>query len=83
VIGRGARVEAGATVRDAVLLPGAVVRAGATVQRAVLDDGVEVGPDAVVGEADGEIALVGLRAELGRGARVAAGGRHPDVDEED
>jgi glucose-1-phosphate adenylyltransferase len=80
VIGRGAIVEAGASVRDSVVLPGAVVRAGATVQRAILDDGVDVGTDAVIGEADGELTLVGCRATVPHGARVPAGGRCPDLD---
>ncbi len=37
--GAGARVEAGAVVRDSLLLPGAVVRSGARVEQAVLGDG--------------------------------------------
>lgn len=78
VVGRGAVVEAGAEVRESVLLPGAVVRAGATVQRAILDDGVEVRGGASVGGPDGDIALVGLRAAVPDGTRVAAGGRWPD-----
>ena len=78
VIGRGAVVEAGATVRESVVLPGAVVREAAVVERAVLDDGVEVAQGATVGEAGGEIALVGLRAVVAEGASVAGGGRYPD-----
>ena len=77
VLGRGVVVEAGAAVRDSVLLPGAVVRAGATVERAILDDGVAIGRDATVGEAGGEIALVGLRASVPAGERLPAGARHP------
>ena len=50
-----AGLAAGAVVRESVLLPGAVVRAGAVVERAILDDGVEIGRDARVGEAGGEI----------------------------
>ena len=76
VIGRGAMVEAGATVRDAVVLPGAVVRAGATVERAMVDEGVEVRRPQV-GEAGGEIALVGLEATVEE--PVPAGGRYPEV----
>jgi glucose-1-phosphate adenylyltransferase len=79
VIGRGAVVEAGATVRDAVLLPGAIVRAGATVERAILDDRVVVERGVGVGEAGGEIALVGLEATVS--ADLAAGARHPEVDD--
>lgn len=80
VIGRGAIIEAGAVVSESVILPGAVVRAGARVTRAILDDGVSVGHGATVGAADGDIALVGLRAGVAEGATVAAGGRFPDDD---
>jgi glucose-1-phosphate adenylyltransferase len=77
VIARGAVIEAGATVRESVVLPGAVVRRGATVQRAILDDGVEVSAGARVGEAEGDIALVGLRAVVEEGATLPSGARFP------
>jgi glucose-1-phosphate adenylyltransferase len=80
VIGRGAVVERGAVVRDSVVLPGAVIREGARLQRAVIDDAVEIGRGAGVGEPDGDIAVVGLRATLADGERVPAGGRYPDED---
>ncbi len=80
VVGRGACVETGAVVRDSVLLPGSVVRAGATVERAILDDGVEIGRKASVGEAGGDIALVGKRAAVEEGARLGGGARFPDDD---
>jgi glucose-1-phosphate adenylyltransferase len=78
VIGRGALVEEGAMVRDSIVLPGAVVRAGATVERAILDDLVEVERGVTVGKADGEIALVGLRAHVEED--LPAGARFPQVD---
>ena len=78
VVGRGARVEAGAVVRESVLLPGSVVRAGAVVERAIVDDGVVIGRQARVGEAGGEIALVGMQAVIEDGARLGAGARFPD-----
>jgi glucose-1-phosphate adenylyltransferase len=81
VIGRGAVVEAGAVVRDSVVLPGAVVRGGATVQRAVVDEDVEVCGGATIGEAEGDVALVGLRATVPDGTRVPAGGRFPEVED--
>ena len=83
VVGRGACVEAGAVVRNSVLLPGAVVRAGATVERAIIDDRVEICADATVGERDGGITLVGLRAVIERGATIPAGARYPDVKDSD
>ncbi|HET8949016.1 MAG TPA: sugar phosphate nucleotidyltransferase [Solirubrobacteraceae bacterium] len=78
VIGRGALVEEGAVVRDSIVLPGAVVRAGATVERAILDDLVEVERGVTVGKADGDIALVGLRAHVEED--LPAGARFPEVD---
>jgi glucose-1-phosphate adenylyltransferase len=77
VIGRGAIVERGATVIDSVVLPGAIVRSGARVERAILDDAVKVCGDVRVGEAGGEIALVGLRAVVK--SDLAAGARFPDA----
>jgi glucose-1-phosphate adenylyltransferase len=77
VVGRGAVVEAGAVVRDSVLLPGSVVRAGATVERAILDDAVEIREGASVGEPDGDITLVGKRAVVPDGAQLKAGARSP------
>jgi glucose-1-phosphate adenylyltransferase len=81
VLSPGVVVEAGATVVDSVLLPGARVRAGATVTRAVLDDGVVVGERAAVG-GDGEVTLVGRRAEVEAGTELAAGARFPDPGQE-
>ena len=80
VVGRGAVVEPGAVVRDSVLLPGAIVRSGGTVERAILDDGVEVCGGAAVGEAGGEIALVGQRAIVAEGTRLGGGARCPELD---
>ncbi|HET6550052.1 MAG TPA: sugar phosphate nucleotidyltransferase [Solirubrobacter sp.] len=77
VVGREAVVEPGAVVRDSVLLPGAVVRSGATVVRAVIDDEVEVCGDAVVGEDDGDIALIGLGTSVPTGTVLPAGARFP------
>jgi glucose-1-phosphate adenylyltransferase len=82
VLSPGVVVEAGATVVDSVLLPGARVRAGATVTRTVLDDGVVVGERATVG-GDGEVTLVGRRAEVEAGSELPAGARLPDPDAED
>jgi glucose-1-phosphate adenylyltransferase len=77
VLAPGVVVEAGATVVDSVLLPGVRVRSGATVTRSVLDDGVDVGKGASVG-GDGDITLVGRRARVEDGSRLAAGARFPE-----
>ncbi len=76
-VGENVVVEAGADVRESVVLDGARVRAGARVTRSVIGWGAEilagarvsgdtlVGPDAVIGEG----------CELAHGMRVAAGTR--------
>ena len=76
VLSTGVVVEEGAVVRDSVLLPGVVVRRGAVVERAVLDDGVVVSAGVSVGGPGGDIALVGLRQEVGED--IPAGGRLPE-----
>ena len=80
VLSPGVVVEPGATVVDSVLLPGVRVRSGATVTRSVLDDGVDIGKRAVVG-GDGDITLVGRRAQVGAGTEVAAGARCPEPED--
>ncbi|MGY1698506.1 glucose-1-phosphate adenylyltransferase family protein [Geodermatophilus sp. SYSU D00766] len=80
VLSPGVVVEAGATVLDSVLLPGVRVRAGATVTRSVVDDGVDVGRGSSVG-GEGDVTLVGLRAQLAEGTEIPAGARYPDPDE--
>jgi hypothetical protein len=69
-------VEAGAVVRDSVVLPGAVVRKGATVERAILDDLVHVARGVRVGspaETCARRAPRDRRADLppGRGSRTS------------
>lgn len=80
VISPDVRIEAGATVRDSVLLHGVVVRSGAVVVRSIIDQAVEIGADAQVG-GDGDITLVGGEANLPEGTVLSPGGRYPDPDE--
>ena len=75
-------VEAGAGVRDSILLHDTHVGAGATVNCAILDKEVRVGAGATVGAGgragntteDG-IVMAGQRATIAAGARVPAGAR--------
>jgi mannose-1-phosphate guanylyltransferase len=80
VVGRDARVDAGATVISSVILDGARIGAGALVERCV------VGKDAVVGveceltdSVVGDRARLGARIELTGGARVWADAVLPDL----
>lgn len=92
VLAPGVVVEAGATVRNSVILHDAVIHAGAMVDCAVLDEGVIVEVGASVGEpfpnveseprrcTDDHIAAVGRGVRVAAGARVPAGARiEPDT----
>ena len=69
VIGAGATVEAGAAVRDAVLLPGARVGAAAVVERAVLGRNASVGAGARIDD----LAVLGDDSVVGPHLRVSGG----------
>jgi glucose-1-phosphate adenylyltransferase len=75
VLGPGVVVAEGAQVRDAVLFHDVVVSPGASVERAIVDERVAIGAEARVGEADGELTLVGRGARVGEGSEVNAGSR--------
>lgn len=82
VLGPGVVVEAGATVRDAIILHDTVVRAGATVQFAIVDSDVTIGKDAKVGAkpkgetpTTDELVLIGMGAKVRRGERLKRGER--------
>ncbi len=74
VLAPGVIVEAGALVRDAVVLQDTRIGPGASVERAIVDEGVAVGEGARVGGA-GDLALVGQGARVGERAVVAPGTR--------
>ena len=89
VLSPGVIVEEGAEVHESVVLHDVVVKRGASVQTAIVDAEVEIGEGATVGQtrpssrarggssdvsAD-EIAVVGMRAAIKKGARVPPGER--------
>jgi glucose-1-phosphate adenylyltransferase len=86
----GVWVEAGAVVRDSVIMNDTVVRKGAVVDRCVLDKEIEIGAEAQVGVGDDNtpnqlepanintgITIVGKRASIPAGASI---GRNCRVD---
>ena len=80
VIGRGARVEAGATVTRlgaAARRRGARRGAGSSARSST--SGSTSGRARRVGARDGDITLIGLAKRIASGAEVPAGGRVPDV----
>lgn len=58
VLFTGVKVDAGAVVKDSVLMPFTHVKKGAVVQRVIVADDVCISEDAVVGSESGEIALI-------------------------
>ena len=69
----GVIVEKGAQIIDSVLMPGVRVAAGARVVRSIVAENAVIGEGARVGEADGDIAVVGIGVTVAPGAAVAAG----------
>lgn len=80
----GARVDEGAVVEDAVLLPSAHICAGATVHKSIIGENSSIGSDSVVGGAlregekvdnrlTGDITLVGNDVCTLRGSYLPAG----------
>ena len=73
VIFSGVSIREGATVKDSVVMPGAVIERGAQVQRAIVSEDAVIGAGATVGEATGNIAVVGTGVHLAAGGEVKAG----------
>ena len=73
VIFSGVTIREGATVKDSVVMPGAVIERGAQVQRAIISEDAVIGAGATVGEATGNIAVVGTGVRLSAGGVVKAG----------
>lgn len=73
VIFSGVTIREGATVKDSVVMPGAVIERGAQVQRAIISEDAVIGAGATVGEATGNIAVVGTGVRLSAGGEVKAG----------
>lgn len=69
----GVTVEEGAIVEDSVIMPNTKIEAGAVVRRAIVAEGCTIQKDCTVGEAEGDIALVGQNTVLPHGYKVLAG----------
>lgn len=73
VLYSGVIVEKGAVVEDSVIMPGTRICSGATVRRAIVAENTVISAGCVVGEENGDIALVGSNTVLPEGYKVAAG----------
>ena len=73
VLFAGVRVDKGAVVEDSVLMPGTHVQTGAVVKRTIVAENCVIGKKAMVGEAEGDIALIGQATVMPEGYVVKAG----------
>jgi len=73
VLFAGVTVEKGAVVEDSVIMPGTTIKAGAVVRRAIVSEDCVISKNCQVGEAAGDIALIGQDTVLPEGYVVKAG----------
>ena len=73
VLFAGVKVAAGAVVEDSVIMPGTCIEAGAVVRRTIVSEGCVISKNSQVGEAEGDIALIGQETALPEGFVVKAG----------
>ncbi len=80
VLFAGVKVAADAVVEDSVVMPGSTIESGAVVRRAIVSENCVISANSRVGEAVGDIALVGHGTVLPEGFAVKAG-EQVDMDE--
>ena len=73
ILFQGVTVDPGATITDSIIMRDVHIGPGAVIERAVIAEHVEVGEGAYVGEAGGELAVLGSRSCISPGAKVAPG----------
>ena len=73
VLFAGVNIESNAIVEDSVIMPGTRVESGAVIRRAIVSENCIISTDCVVGEVEGDIALVGQDTTLPEGYIVKAG----------
>ncbi len=73
VLFAGVRVAKDAVVEDSVVMPGTHIESGAVVRRCIISENCVISKDARVGEAEGDIALIGQDTTLPEGFVVKAG----------
>ena len=73
VLFAGVRVDEGAVVEDSVIMPGTHIHSGAVVKRTIIAEDCVISQGCQVGEAEGDIALIGHETVLPEGFKVKAG----------
>ncbi len=73
VLFEGVIVEEGAVVENSVIMPGTRIKSGAVVNRTIVAENCVINANARVGEAEGDIALIGQATIMPEGYVVKAG----------
>ncbi len=73
VLFEGVIVEEGAVVENSVIMPGTRIKSGAVVNRTIVAEDCVINANARVGEAEGDIALIGQATVMPEGYVVKAG----------
>ena len=73
IVSTQAVVEKGAQVIDSVLMPGVHIGPGAHVVRSIIAENARIGAGAKIGQADGDIAVVGINVHVPAETVVPAG----------
>ena len=73
VLFQGVQVASGATISDSVIMAGARIGEGAVIERAVIAEDACIEAGAHVGQADGELCVLGSDCRICAGATVAPG----------
>jgi len=73
VLFAGVEIEEGAVVEDSVIMPNTIIKANAVIRRAMVSENCVISENCQVGEAEGDIALVGQDTVLPQGYIVRAG----------
>ena len=69
----GVKIARNAVVEDSVIMPGTIIESGAIVRRCIIAENCTVSSGCVVGETEGDIALIGQDTVLPGGYAVKAG----------
>lgn len=73
VLFAGVEIEAGAIVEDSVIMPNTVIKANAVIRRAMVSENCIISEGCKVGDAEGDIALIGQDTVLPKDYVVHAG----------
>ena len=73
VLFAGVNIASNAIVEDSVIMPGTRVESGAVIRRSIVSENCVISSDCVVGELEGDIALIGQDTTLPEGYVVKAG----------